>query len=315
MNVVPRTVVIVRNPRARRAPPEAELLREVVDGLVTRGWAVDVQNTTAPGHATELAAKAAAVGVDVIAACGGDGTVSEVANGIAGTTAALAVLPAGTTDVWAREAFIPRDLHGAVRAMANARRVRIDLGRARLASGRDLRFLLMCSAGVDAEVVRRLQSGSYGKRVLGRGWYGAVASWVLGRSEPADAFVRVDGEAIERPMLMAVAGNTRLYGGVARLTAGARADDGLLDLCVFSGHGLGHRALLTARAIRGGLDERVGGGVDYARGRRVEIDTEWPVPVQADGEYIGETPVVMEVESGALLALVSPAPNALFARG
>jgi diacylglycerol kinase family enzyme len=241
--------------------------------------------------------------------------VSEVVEGIAGTRAALAVLPAGTADVWAREAGIPRDIPRALRALEQARVVRLDLGRIVQPGQAPRRFLLMCSAGVDAEVVRRLQSGSPGKRALGRAWYGAIASWVLARSETADARVSVDGRVREAALLMALVGNTRLYGGVARLTAGALADDGLLDVCTFSGDGLGHRALLTARALRGALDAHTGGGIDYDRGARVDIETDWPVPVQADGEFIGTTPVSIEVEPAALWAVVSRASNALLTSG
>jgi diacylglycerol kinase family enzyme len=151
--------------------------------------------------------------------------------------------------------------------------------------------------------------------VLGRAWYGAIASWVLARSETANARISVDGRVLEAPLLMALAGNTRLYGGVARLTASALADDGLLDVCTFSGAGLGHRAMLTARALRGGLDVHTGGGIDYDRGARVDIETDWPVPVQADGEFIGTTPVSIEVEPAALWVVVSRARNVLLTSG
>ena len=100
MSVAPRTVVVIRNPTARRAPSEDALRRETLEHLVSAGWSVDIQTTEAPGHATVLAARAAAAGVEVVAACGGDGTVHEVVNGIVGTGTALAVLPAGTLDVW-----------------------------------------------------------------------------------------------------------------------------------------------------------------------------------------------------------------------
>ncbi len=80
MNIAPRTMV-VRNPYKRRAPPEDVLLRETVDTLVTTWWSVDIQKTRAPGHATEIARRAAAAGVDVVAACGHDGTVSELSKG------------------------------------------------------------------------------------------------------------------------------------------------------------------------------------------------------------------------------------------
>lgn len=314
MSVAPRTVVVIRNPTARRAPSEDALRRETLEHLVSAGWSVDIQTTEAPGHATVLAARAAAAGVEVVAACGGDGTVHEVVNGIVGTGTALAVLPAGTLDVWAREARIPRTLAGAVALIPHARRVRIDVGRVRSDAGLDRRFLLMCGVGMDAEAVRRLHVGSRGKRWFGMVTYVAVAAWVMVRAAPTPARVRIGAVTLERPLLQLIAGNTRLY-GVTRLTAGARVDDGLLDVCMFSGGGLWHRAILAARALWGGLDARAGGGIDYLRGTRMHIDADRPLPVQADGEYIGETPVSIDVDPEALDVLIARAPNMLLAGG
>lgn len=144
--------------------------------------------------------------------------------------------------MWAREVLIPRDLSDAVRALTTPRRVRVDVGRVRVASGAERRFLLMCNVGMDAEIVRRVeQIPAVGKRSFGRGWYAGIGAYVFGRSEPAGATVSVDGTVLDGPLLMAVTGNTRLYGGMTRLTAAARADDGVLDLCTFAGDGIDYR--------------------------------------------------------------------------
>ena len=121
METRPRRAVIIRNPRARRAPAVRELLR-AAGPLRDGGWEVEGRDTSAPGEATELAAAAAGAGADVVIACGGDGTVHEVMNGLAGTETALAVAPAGTADVWAREARLPRDPAAAMALLPHARR-------------------------------------------------------------------------------------------------------------------------------------------------------------------------------------------------
>jgi diacylglycerol kinase (ATP) len=315
VSIQPRTAVVIRNPRARGAPTEAVLLREVLDHLVSVGWGVDIQTTQRTGHATELALKAARAGVEVVVACGGDGTVNEVANGLVGTDAAMAVLPAGTANVWAREAGVSLDIGGAARLIPVARKVRIDLGRIRSGEHLDRRFLLMCGVGMDAEAVRVLHENSRAKRWFGMGTYVGVGAWVMMRFRTVEARIDIDDVTLEGPLLQLIAGNTRLYGGVTRLTAGARADDGLLDACTFSGGGLGHRAMMAMRAVRGGLDARAGGGIDYVRGARLRVETEWPLPVQIDGEYLCETPVRIEVDPQAVNVLIAPEPNVLLTRG
>jgi diacylglycerol kinase (ATP) len=313
--IIPRTAVVIRNPRARNAPSEAVVLREALDHLVSIDWGVDIQTTTAAGHATELAQRAARQGVEVVIAVGGDGTINEVVNGLLGSESSLAVLPAGTANVWAREAGVPFDIGRAMALVPHARRVRIDLGRIRSGERLDRRFLLMCGVGMDAEAVRRLHGGSWTKRWFGMGAYVGVAVNVMTRYQPMDTRIVVDDVTLEGPMLQLVAGNTRLYGGVARITAGARVDDGLLDLCTFSGPGLLHRAALAFRAARGGLDARNGAGIDYVRGARIEVETEWPLPVQIDGEYLCETPIRLSLDPLSVNVLIAPEPNVLLTRG
>jgi YegS/Rv2252/BmrU family lipid kinase len=306
-------LVVVRNPRARRAPTEQALL-EGAAPLRAAGWRVEVQTTRGPGHATMLAAVAAASGVTVVAACGGDGTVHEVVNGLVGTDAALAVVPAGTANVWAREAHVPLDMTRALALIPRAQRVRLDVGRVRVASGAERRFLLMCGIGLDASAVLRVAMDSRAQRWLGRARYLTAAAGVLLRARAVEAIVGIDGVTERMPLLEVLVGNTRLYGGVTRLTAGAYANDGVLDVCTFSDRGLAQRVLLGAQALRGGLDRRAGGGITYRRGARIEVttvDSARALPVQADGEYIGETPVSVSVEPGALLALIAPGPNVL----
>ena len=297
--------MIVRNPRARRAPSERELSL-AAGPLRDAGWEVELRNSSAPGDATELAAEAALAGADLVVACGGDGTVHEVVNGLAGTNTALGVAPAGTADVWAREAFIPRGVPAALALLPHARRARADLG---MVNGRH--FLLMCGIGLDAEAVRRVDAWPRAKRRLGRAAYLAVGAAVALGARPVPAAVTVDGETQRRELLLALAGNTRLYGGVVRLTAAALMDDGLLDLCLFHGSGIVHHARLALRALRGGLDRRAGDGIDYRRAAHIVITPERALPVQADGELVGETPATLSVAPGALTVLVAPRPNPL----
>ncbi len=323
--MLPGSLLIVRNPHARSAPSEAAL-REAAEPLRAGGVAVELRSTSAPGHAREIAAEAARDGVDVLAAAGGDGTIHEVVNGLAGGETALTAIPAGTGNVWAREAGIPRNASRALAWIEGARRVRIDLGRAEFEGPGGARsercFLLMCSAGLDAEAVRRIGGGGRAKRWLGPLPYALHGSERLLRSPSERTRIALEGPeeaTIERSLLFAIAGNTRLYGGVARLTGDARADDGLLDLVAFCGGSLTSRLALGARVVpralgrgvRGPLAPLLGGSADYLRGAAIRIEPELPLAVQADGEYLGETPLTLTVEPRALDVLVAPRPHAL----
>lgn len=272
-----------------------------------------MESTRRAGHATELAAEAAEAGIEVVAACGGDGTVHEVVQALAGTSTALAVLPAGTANVWAREAGVPLDVGRAISFIPSARAVEVDVGVVEGEFGAR-RFLLMCGVGLDADVVRRVGTGSRGKRLLGKGWYGLVGAKVVWGTRGVACEVAIDAAPTEQPVFQLIAGNTRLYGGMLRLTSIARMDDGLLDVCVFAGRGrldLGRLLLRAGWTSRGRLHARTGAGIEYFRGERVVVTPRRPLAVQADGEYVGETPVTLSVLPRSLTVLVGTRPNAL----
>ena len=181
----------------------------------------------------------------------------------------------------------------------------------------------MCSTGLDAEVVRRIGGGGRAKRRLGPILYVLHGGERLLRAPSVRTRIAIEGPpadaTIERSLLFAVAGNTRLYGGISRLTGDARADDGLLDLAAFCGGGLASRLTLSARVypralrrgLRGSLAPRAGGAAEYLRGAGFRIEPETPLAVQADGEYLGETPLTLSVAPRALDVLIAPGPSPL----
>lgn len=313
--MLPGRVLFVRNPRARRAPSEGAL-RQVSTPLLGRGWRIVIRSTTEAGEATHIAAEAAASGYNAVVAVGGDGTVHELVQGLVGTSTALGVMPAGTANVWAKEAGVPGKTGRAARFLPRARTVPVDVGRVTFEDGTARRFLLMCSVGLDAEVVRRLGASGLRKRIFGRVAYAGTGLARVVRAEPTLTGIEIDGEYAEDDLYLAVVGNTRLYGGVTHVAGAALVDDGALDVVTFSsrrfaGRRLPGRLALAARALRGGLDERRRGGINYARGATVRIAPQTRLPVQADGEYIGETPITITVEPRALNVLLDPDPNPL----
>src|SRR6266511_2839381 len=141
-----KEAVVIENPTARKLPSQRRL-GEARDWLDERGWAVEWLETAGPGDATSLAADAARRGVPLLFVCGGDGTLNEAVNGLAGSETALAVIPTGTVNLWAREVGLLKKPHGAVRRAVDGGRRRIDLGRAG-----ERYFLLMAGFGLDAAV-------------------------------------------------------------------------------------------------------------------------------------------------------------------
>ena len=310
---VPRQALFVVNPAARGLPPVSQI-REAADWLRARGWEVTLETTAGPGDATRLAQGAASRGRPVVVACGGDGTVHEVVNGLAGSEAPLAVVPGGTANVWAKDARLPRRALEAVSVIENGRCRSVDLGvlewEGRPAREAEKRyFLLMAGIGLDAHVVGRVPRSW--KRRLGAAAYvltGARES-LFYHSRPVE--LKIDGrERLNLRLGWLLAGNTRCYGGVLRITGRARADDGLLDILAFSRYDL-LRAAAYGLAIVAGRHHGAP-GVTYRRAAEVEVSGPSSLPVQADGEFLGYTPLRLHVAPGALRVLVPDEPNPLF---
>jgi diacylglycerol kinase (ATP) len=295
----PPTALVIVNPAARNLPSRRELSR-AADALAEAGWQARWQETTAPGHATHLAARAAQEGCRLVLVCGGDGTLREAACGLVGTDTALAPIPAGTVNVWAREMDIPRRPEAAVRAVLQGQRRLVDLGRA----GQQ-HFLLMAGLGLDGHIAARV--GLRAKQRLGAAAYALTALRESLRWQGRPLTVRADGETIAADALMLVVGNTRNYAGLVQVTPLARADDGLLDLCLFRGDGLRDivlHALLVAlgRHLR---SQRV----IYRQVRRLELDWQQPLPLQLDGDPLPLTEPVLAAVPGALWVAVPKGPK------
>jgi diacylglycerol kinase (ATP) len=285
--------VVIRNPASRR-PLDAARLDDALDEARAAGWHVTVAETARDGDGTTLARRARDDGADVIIADGGDGTINEIINGIAGSRVALAVLAGGTANVWASEIKTSRDPRRAIRDIVHGARRRIDLGRA---DGRY--FLLMAGIGLDAAIVPRVPPRL--KRWFGRVAYiltGAVTAFTM---RPAAAHLQIDGAPRDTSLYWMLVGNTRSYGGVARITHHALADDGRLDVALMSRGGAFHMLVDGARLVFGRHDRSP--NVDYRHATSVEISTPG-LPVQVDGELAGTTPMTFTVEPLALEVIV-----------
>ncbi|MEX1253201.1 MAG: diacylglycerol kinase family protein [Dehalococcoidia bacterium] len=298
-----KRALAIYNPAARKAPP-LDRLRAAAGSL--DGWEIALQPTDAAGHATALARDAAQRGLDAVVACGGDGTVNEVANGLARSATALAVVRGGTANVWAKEARLPKKVEPALRLLAEGETRTVDLGRAG-----ERYFLLMAGVGFDATIVREVSSTL--KRRIGAAAYllHGIQRAITYRTRPAE--LAADGVSMSDGLYWLLLGNTRSYAGVLNLTHLARADDGRLDLCLLRRGGLLRLAWLAPWVLLGRHDRRP--EVLYQPVSSFEVGTAG-LSVQVDGEYLGETPMRFEVAPGALRVIVPRAlKSALFAGG
>ncbi|HJP41447.1 MAG TPA: diacylglycerol kinase family protein [Dehalococcoidia bacterium] len=290
------TAAILINPAASRASKFRQ--SRALKILGSYGVEASVRIAEEPGDLQTLSKSAANGGVDLVFVVGGDGAVREVADGLVGSESALAVLPAGTANVWAKEIGVPNRFGEAIRAHVQGQRLRVDLGRA----GNEP-FLLMASLGWDAEIVRRV-GGTWKKR-LGELAYVARGITLLPKFHPVQLDWATDGEERRNRIALMVVSNTSLYGGRVRFSPKAVINDGLLDVCTLAPSQRGDGVRLTTLLARGRLSGAR--GVIELQSRDIDIATHG-VPYQLDGDAGGFSPVRFHVEPEALMVSLPPGP-------
>ena len=281
-------------------------LAETARWLTEHGMPTELRLTRRAGHATDLAHEAATAGYDMVVAAGGDGTVNDVIQALAGYRTALGVLPMGTVNVWAREMGIGLSAFDARETLLQGVRRRVDLGRA----GQRY-FLMMAGIGFDAEVARRVEHGRlkrFGLKLLE--YLATVALLSVTRSSDSIR-ITIGSRRRREQALMVIIGNTRLYGGAMTFTRRAVADDGALDVVVVGSGGLLHRINVLGRAFL--RLPSAGPRVRYERTQSIRLEARRPTPVQVDGEVIGYLPMTFSVAPQALSVIVPrEAPRELF---
>jgi YegS/Rv2252/BmrU family lipid kinase len=289
-----RRVLVIANPEAgrRRGGAAGDAAARV---FASAGLDVELRRTERPGDATRWGADAARNGFDLVVVAGGDGTVNEAANGLAGTGVALGVAPAGTMNLVARLLGLPLDPAGAVlRIVDGYRPLSFRPG---TAAGR--LFLLMAGAGFDAWVLRELLRSAVGK--IGFGDYVRGALRGLSTYPFPRLAVRIDDRSIVAHT--AIVGRAPLYGGFLRPTPHARLDVDRLELCALDGHAV--RLALTLPRLWSGAHAACD-GVTLAPTGRVEVTAPCSdIPYHLDGELSGELPVTIELAE-RILVLATP---------
>src|SRR6266699_136297 len=301
--------VIIANPASGVAgfPYQNRHFDETLAFLRDQGWKAELWYTQSAGDGEQLARKAVKQQVNLVIAAGGDGTINEIIQGLAGSETALGVLPSGTVNVWAREMGIPLDDAGARKVLVNGRTRHIDLG---CVNGRYV--LLMVGIGFDGEVTHAVERKPL-KR-LGILGYTLAVLWLGPGYRGFPVVAQIDGYVVTTRALQVFAGNTQLYAGAVKFTWQAKCDDELLDLCIVRKRNLWGR-LEVARDFLLRREQRRH-WVRYATFKTLKIETPEPVPFQIDGEAAGYTPAQFSVTPG-ILKVIGPqkTPEGLFSKG
>ncbi len=292
-------VVVVANPTAGRGKAGKRI--GSVDAILRELRVAHEVRVT--GSAAEMEATcrdAARHGAEIVAVLGGDGTVSCAANGLLGTGAALAVLPAGTGDDFAA-AIGAGSFPSAVRLLANPKTVAIDVVRLRTGDT-DRRFVNIAGAGFDSEVNETANAMTV--NLGGTGTYVAALVKTLSRFTPARYDLSVDGEAITLDAMLVVIGSGLSYGGGMKVLPDASIVDGMIDVCIVEA--LSKSAFL--RAFPSVFTGRHASHpkVRMMRATNVTVGANRDMQVYADGERVGPLPARFDVEPGALPVVVGP---------
>lgn len=286
-------------------PTSVDSIDELQAALATqcadRGWEAPVTiETTAEDPGTGQARRALEQGADLVLSCGGDGTVRCVATGMAGSGVPLAILPAGTGNLLARNLDLPLDVEEALLLAFDGVDRPLDVGR--VGDGQEC-FVVMAGVGFDAQMMEDAPA-TLKSRV---GWPAYIVSGVKHlRGSSMRLRLTLDNQPPRhRYARMVLVGNVGTLQGGLELLPDALPDDGLLDVVVLAPSGISDWARIVTRLVRRSKqeDERV----ERFTARRVAITVQHSTPSQLDGDPVGETrSMVCEIAPGALVVRVKP---------
>ena len=284
---------VIYNPVA--GPKMVRNIDRVRRALASDRVPFEVRETTGPGDAVLLAREAAHAGGEVVIAVGGDGTVNEVANGLAGMATRLLVVPHGTGNVFAAEVGLPKSVEGCLSLLSTGKTITVKLAKA----GKR-HFLLLASAGFDAEVLDRM--GARGKHYLGIGAYLLAGTAHLFREQPS-LWVELEGqERLEAQAVIVCRGKT--YGGGVILAPYGNLERSTLQVVILRRIGRIPILRFAWNALRG----KHTASPDILIRETTSVFIRSPIrsAAQVDGDYLGPLPVRFEMTDVPVRIIVPP---------
>jgi diacylglycerol kinase (ATP) len=292
-------LVVVANPTAGRGKA-GRLIGKVDRLLLGSGLEHEIRVSTSAQHLGELAREAAEAGASIVAALGGDGTVSIAADALLGTGAALAPLPSGTGDDFAKAVGMG-SVERAVRQLVDPRIEPVDV--VRITTGAESRhYVNIAGAGFDSEVNETANAMTV--RVGATGTYVVALLKTLSRFSPAAFTIHVDDQRLELDAMLVEVGNGRWTGGGMKVLPTALMNDGVLDVCLVE-------AMSKAAFLRSFPRVFTGSHTSHPKvrmltGRRVQVEANRRIQVYGDGERVGPLPAIFRVVPAALPVVVGP---------
>ena len=284
---------------------------KIASDLRAHFGAFSVAFTEGPGEGRQLAMEAAKQGAKLIIACGGDGTISEVVNGILEShkETELGVLPGGTGGDFRRTLRMPTNVAAAARALRTGRTRIIDAGRVTFVNDdgeRETRFFInVASFGMSTEVLSRTASGEAKKWIPGfaprklssKLSYAAATVQTTLSSSPTEVHVQLD-ERPERRLRVAefCVANARYYGGAMKIAPDAKLDDGKFDIITI-GDASAFRILANSPRLYFGAHLRMN-EVTHALAKQVvarALKKDEVVRIELDGEVVGRLPATFQI--------------------
>ncbi len=292
--------ILIANPISGKGKAKT-VAEQVYTALMADGCNGEIKLTTGSGDATRFAQEAVSSGIRQVIACGGDGTLHEVVNGIATVPdVTLGLIPCGRGNDLATAVGIPRQPQHAIQTLFTGKSRFIDLGRVRSEKGSEHYFTTITTCGYDTEVSRRAAARTTPFSGTASYVYAAIAT-LFQYECPA---VRIEGDfgVYEDSILLAATGSTKSYGGGFKIVPDAQFDDGLFDVCII-------RPVSSFTVLRLMVTLFWGGHVSHPaveihQTRSLKIETDPPVMLYADGEPMCETPATIEIIKHGLTVLV-----------
>ncbi len=289
MELADKKVLLIVNPKAGKVRGGA-IVGRITKKLTGLGARLEVLHTRKGGDAIDFGKEAVRQGFNIALAAGGDGTINEVTNGLAGSDVTLGIIPLGTVNVLARELGIPLNPLKACSFIEEGIEERITLG---VADGRY--FLLMAGIGIDAYTVHKVSPEL--KESIGVSAYiiKGIRTLALYRF-PKITFILPDGRTIEG--YSGIISRVRLYAGVFEIVPEAKIEEDILHLCIFQGnHPIDFLRYILTLPIKRHLDQK---DVSYIRIQYCKATSDDKVYVQADGDLIGVLPMSFSIAQKAL---------------
>ena len=303
--------ILIANPISGKGKAKS-VAEQALVALTESGRQGQLVFTSASGDAKRLAHEAVSDGIHFVIACGGDGTLHEVVNGIATVPdVVLGVLPCGRGNDFAAAIGVPLKPEAAIENLLAGTAIYMDLGRCyqtqvgRVCNPEAARkgtahyFTTIATCGYDAEVSRRAAKGT--PLFAGTASYAYAAIETLFYYEPPSVHLKGEFGTYEGLLLLAATGITNRYGGGFKIVPDARIDDGLFDVCII-------RPVSELTVLRLMVTLFWGGHVSHPavsihQTRTLTIETETPLLLYADGEPMCETPVTIEIIKGGLVVM------------